>query len=288
MFAYVFRFRWWSLLPFLIFVTLRAGTGGRGPLISAILFIVLLYLFHHRRQWLTGLSLALSGLALLLFRIVGDYRRVGFGALFGGETNGQRLNDYRLLESMDWGNLEFYEYLVHVVPKRTGTYDYFASLLQLFTEPIPRVLWSGKPVGAPVKLFNLLDYGSPMGITFSLPGSGWLELGWVGIVIMCVAFAWLYGKSYDKFMGGKQTPFALFLYCAFMMSAIVAFRDGLLITIARQSLFFLAPVFVMQAIAMGYGVGKAKRRRDQGSEAANEARTPRERRRLRAATLDAV
>src|SRR5205085_1509407 len=36
MFAYVMRFRWWSFLPLLVFILVKAGTGGRGPFIAAI------------------------------------------------------------------------------------------------------------------------------------------------------------------------------------------------------------------------------------------------------------
>jgi oligosaccharide repeat unit polymerase len=290
MIAYVFRFRWWSLLPFLTFVLLRAGTGGRGPFISAAFFVILLYLFANRRKWLTGLSLAIGAAGLLLFRIVGDYRKIGFDAVFGSDPRGEQVTELRFLESMDWGNIEFFEYIVHVVPKRTGTYDYFASMLQLFTEPIPRVLWSDKPIGAPIKFFNMHDYGRPVGMTYSLPGSGWLELGWAGIVIMCLAFAWLYGKAYDKFMNGSQSPFSVMLYAAFMMSAIVAYRDGLILTVARQSLFFLAPVIVAQGLAISYGaVPRAPWRPAIPAPpeiAPPEALSPRERRRLRAAMLD--
>lgn len=290
MFAYVFRFRWWSLLPFLAFVLLRAGTGGRGPFISATLFIILLYLFYHRRKWLTASSIALSLFALALFRVVGDYRSVGFKSLFAPDTRAEVPEDMRFLESMDWANLEFFEYLVYTIPQRTGTYDYFASLLQLFTEPIPRVLWADKPIGAPVKFFNLLDYGTPYGMTYSLPGSGWVELGWAGIVIMSVAFAWIYGKAYDRFMGATQTPFTMMLYCALAMSSIVAYRDGLILTIARQSLFYLAPVLMMQLLAKGYGIRSPASSREPVCESRGDglalARTPRERRRERAAGLD--
>jgi len=289
MFAYVFRFRWWSMLPFFLFVILRAGTGGRGPFIAAIFFMVLLYLYYRRRKWLTATTVGLGALALVLFRLVGDYRKVGFQALASGEAPGRDIQRLRFLESMDWANLEFYEYLVHVVPERSGAYGYFVSLLQLFTEPIPRVLWEGKPIGAPIKLFNLFDYGSPYGATYSLPGAGWMELGWLGIVIMCVAFAWLYGKAYDRFMGGRQSPFVVTLYCAFATTLVVAVRDGLVVSIARQGLFYLAPVLVMQLFAIAYGPSAASRGANvpEGTQAPTNPAVlrPQERRRRRAAEL---
>ncbi len=296
MFAYVHRFRIWALLPFIIFVVLRAGTGGRGPFISATVFIVLLYLFHRRRRWLNATTVVLGGFMLTLFRLVGDYRSVGFQQLFANDSRVEGPRQTRFLESMDWANLEFYEFVVYAVPQRTKTYDYFASLLQLFTEPIPRVLWPDKPIGAPIKMFNLLDYGRPYGATLSLPGSGWYELGWAGIVILCAAFAWLYGRAYNRFMRAEQTPFAVMLYCAFMMSAVVAFRDGLIITVARQSLFYLAPVVVMEMLARAYGAGRrassgaipAPMPHRPAAEVPISASTPRERRRSMAARLDGL
>jgi len=286
MFAYVFRFRWWSILPFVAFVILRAGTGGRGPFIAATFFFILLYLYHSRQRWLTATTVALGGLALVLFRLVGDYRLSGFQELFAGKTAGENVERLRFLESMDWANLEFFEYLVHVVPKRTETYGYFVSVLQLFTEPIPRVLWEDKPIGAPIKLFNLFDYGTPYGGTYSLPGAGWLELGWVGIVILCVVFAWLYGKAYNRFMDRPQSPYTVMLYCAFLATLIVAVRDGLLITVARQALFYVAPVFAMQLFAIAYGVAgrPATDEPEAGTPGAETlATSPQERRKLRAA-----
>ena len=34
--AWIFRFRWWAFLPLIVFILARAGTGGRGPFIVAL------------------------------------------------------------------------------------------------------------------------------------------------------------------------------------------------------------------------------------------------------------
>lgn len=45
MFAWLNRFRWWSLMPLLIFVVLRAGTGGRAPFVFACAAVAVLFLY---------------------------------------------------------------------------------------------------------------------------------------------------------------------------------------------------------------------------------------------------
>lgn len=286
--AYIFRFRWWSLLPFAAFVVVRAGTGGRGPFIAAIFYLTLLYLFTRRRRWVTASSAVLAALGMTLFRIVGNDRGAAIQALMGLSPQRGEVHPERFLESMDWANLEFFEYLVHSIPGRTGTYDYFASLLQVFTEPIPRALWIDKPIGAPIKLFNLFDYGFPIGMTFSLPGAGWYELGWVGVVVLTVAFAALYGTAYNRFARSNQTPFGLMLYGAFATTSIIAFRDGQVLSILKQSLFYLTPVVILEAVARAYRYRGAEAAwhsaglRGRRPPASSAPLTPRERRHARA------
>ncbi|MEO6552465.1 MAG: O-antigen polymerase [Croceibacterium sp.] len=287
MIAYVFRFRWLSLLPFAVFVFFRAGTGSRGAFISAIFFLILLFLHSQRRRWITARALGLGAIGVIMFRLVGNDRGAAIQSLLGWHPAEVYLHPLRFLESMDWANMEFFEYLVYAVPQRTGTYDFFLSLLQIVTEPIPRALWSGKPIGAPIKLFNLFDYGFPIGMSYSLPGAGWIELGWGGVIAMCAGFAWIYGRAYNRFMTSTQSPFAVMLYAAFACTSIVAFRDGLVLTILKQALFYLAPVLLMGAVAHFYRFQGAvpsapvNRRAQRRGAVARDAETPKERRRAR-------
>ena len=169
--AWTFRFRWWSLLPLILFVTVRAGTGGRGPFIVACAAAGLLWLFDSKRRWPALWTLALIVPLTAGFYILGQERGAVRTFLDDGKVI-ELQEKTGFMETMDWANMEFFEYIVETVPRKTGTYGYFVDNLQVFTEPVPRVLWTGKPIGAPIKMYNLFDYGNPIGMTYSLPGYG--------------------------------------------------------------------------------------------------------------------
>lgn len=250
--AWIYRFRLVTILPIVAFVVLRAGTGGRAPFIAALAMIALMYFYERREKLPTLKVMALSALALLAFVSVGSDRGAGVRQMFGLEADqsGQQSEvRARFMEGMDWGNLEFFEYIVYVVPKRSGTYDYFLGNLQLFTEPVPRALWSGKPIGPPIQRVNLVDYGRPYGMTRSVPGEGWYAWGWFGVVIWCGLWGLALGRIYRGFVQGPQNALHTAAYMVFLPILILAYRDGSLVTVFRQGLFYFFPVLVWIAIA---------------------------------------
>jgi len=191
---------------------------------------------------------------LFLFQIVGVDRGTTIRQWFIEDRssladNVDRLKELRFLEGMDFANLEFFEYLVYAVPQRTGTYGYFLDNLQLLTQPIPRVLWSGKPVGPPIQLFSLFDYGYPIGMTYSLPGEGWVQLGYLGVIIWCALFGWLFGLGYNRFQKSSHGNPIVLTYLLFLPLSLTFFRDGFLLTIVQTAVFFLFPVWLIVRIA---------------------------------------
>lgn len=250
-FAWFFRFRWYSFLPLAMFVLFKATSGGRGSFVLAIVLTGLFYFYDKRIKMPTFKVAVVAGLALSLFAAIGQDRGYGLREALGFENQGVSYasdNASRLLEGMDFANMEYFEYVVHVVPQRSGTYDYFLSNLQVLTEPIPRVLWPGKPVGAPIKTVLWFDYGTPYGFTMSMPGVGWYELGWLGVIIWCGLCGWGLGAFYNWFAKGEQSVFSVTLYLTSLTSLIIAYRDGLLLTFLRGELFYLAPILVMLAV----------------------------------------
>jgi oligosaccharide repeat unit polymerase len=252
-FAWLGRFRLVSLIPLAMFVVVRGSTGGRGPLISALVMTLLLYLYE-RRLKLPALRLALAGAAVVaLFSFIGEDRghtlRVAMGIDMAEEVFSDRVNDEKFMESMDIANMEFFEYIVWVVPQRSGTYDYFLNNLQVLTEPIPRVLWPGKPIGSPIPTVRLWDYGSPIGMTSSLPGMGWYSLGWIGVIIWCGLWGYILGAVYRRYWNGDQSTIKTAAYMVLIASLIVSVRDGGLLTIVKQTGAYIAPVFVWFLLA---------------------------------------
>ena len=251
--AWTFRFRWWSLLPLIVFVTARAGTGGRGPFIVACAAAGLLWMFDNKRRWPALWTFAVIIPFVAGFYVLGQDRSAVRSILDNGTIVEVR-EQTGFMESMDWANMEFFEYLVETVPRKTGTYDYFVDTLQVFTEPVPRVLWKDKPIGPPIKMFNLFDYGTPFGMTYSLPGYGWIQLGYLGVVLWCGLWGYGLGAVYSRFMRSRQSNFQVAFYFAFLPIFIIAFRDGGLLTIMRTGVFYLTPVLIWLGAARALGI----------------------------------
>lgn len=256
--AWLFRFSLIAFLPLVMFIVFRAGTGGRSAVVAALGAVGLLYLYEKRRRWPSTLVMVALPAIALLFSTVGSDRgasiRRAIGSDMSADISERYRSDTRPLEGMDFANLEYLEYLVYMVPQRSGTYGYFNDLLQIFTEPVPRALWPGKPVGAPFSRFSFFDYGKPIGMTRSMPGEGWYSLGWAGVVAWCAFCGFALGTIYRRFVEGPQSTFKAVAYMIFLASLIVSYRDGQLVTVFRQGLFFMAPIVLWWLLARGLGV----------------------------------
>ena len=162
-------------------------------------------------------------------------------------------------DNLDYANLEFLQYLIAYIPKQTGNYTYFSQALQVFTEPIPRMWWPGKPIGAPIKFFNLFDYGFPIGITFSLPGDGWQSLGYAGVAIYCFLAGLLLGWLYYKFAKSQKTIFQVCAYVVCLPLVIQWARDGILLSLFKFALFPILPIllwYLLYRLLAGQAVAK--------------------------------
>ena len=253
-FAYLNRFKLWSLLPFVAFAILRLGTGGRGDFISGLLMLGALFLFDQRRKWPTPRTMMVAAVAAVLFVGVVQDRGAAIRELFGIEgINEARVGwgtHYKPFEHSDTAMLEAFQYVVYVVPQRSGSYDYFANNLRIITEPIPRALWPEKPYGSPVSFFNLYDYGTPIAMVLSMPGIGWYSLGYLGVAIWSALFAWFFGACYRSFAAGNQSNFATMSYAIVLGVAPLAFRDGLLLTILKLMFAYYLPLLLLLALVM--------------------------------------
>lgn len=265
LFAWITGFRWYSFLPILIFFLLAGGSGVRGPFVLAGVAITLLWLYDRHRKWPTMKAIVLLVAVAMVFTAIGQDRGRSVRALFVSNqiergSDASFSDERRFLEGMDTGNLEYIEYLIYAVPQRSNTYGYFVNNLQIFTEPIPRALWSGKPVGEPIRMLNLFDYGFPIGMTRSLPGEGWFNLGYVGVAIWCGLFGMIWGRAYEWFARGKPTDLRLIAYMIFLPLSILFFRDGVLITMLRFGLFLIFPLIVLNFLTKVYSIGAYRKK----------------------------
>ena len=257
--AWLFRFRLVAIAPLIGFVVLRAGSGGRGPFVTALVSASLFYLYEKRSLVPNLKTMALAAILAFGFVQIGSDRGMSLRGIFGSQSDFReiRVSNLKFGEGMDFANLEFLEYLVTIIPERTKTYGYFNDVLQVFTEPVPRVLWSGKPFGAPFERISLFDYGRPNGMTRSMPGEGWYSLGWAGVVIWCGLCGYVLGWVYRRFVQSAQNTFQVAAYIMFLPILIVAYRDGQLVTVFRQAIFFVGPILLWLGFAKLFKVRMA-------------------------------
>lgn len=250
--AWSSRFRPLAFIPFLSFLALRLTVGwSRYTFILTTLSLALLFLFESRRKWLAPWML-LGGLLLLgTFNALSAQRSLIADWIKGVDTQMPEFASQRegFFDKLDFANLEFVEYLVSVIPEQTGTFNYFTDVLEIFTAPVPRVFWSEKPVGPPIQLYNINDYGFPVGITLTLVGEGWQGLGYAGVLFWCGFGGVLWGGVYRWFVRHRNSTFSVLYYCLLLPLCIQWYRDGLLLNLVKFPLFFLLPVAIAQSVA---------------------------------------
>jgi hypothetical protein len=249
--AYLFRFKWWALLPGILYVAYRAYLGwGRWAVVVTIISLLFLYLYTSGRKWPKGRHIAFAIPVAVLFITLGvsrDLLKVALDAWLQGyelppiDSIGDSIGIIAALDSLDFANFEYLCYVVSAIPDQTGTFSYGTQYLQLFTEPIPRVLWENKPIGQPVKLFELNDYGNFRGLTVSLPGDAWMSGGWIGLLITMVLVSRLLGWAFDAFLSRQREHGARMIYLITCPLMIQLFRDGG-ISIFKFLLFVLTPL----------------------------------------------
>lgn len=247
LFAWIMRFRLIAILPVMGIVAVRAGLGSRGPMVAILAMVTLLYAYEKRVRRPTLKVLAVFVLAATIFRLVGDDRE-GLVRMITQPADSVQMvggdEGKGPLESMDYANSVFMEYLVGVVPEKSGGYNYFMDIMEVFTAPIPRAWWPGKPAGSPIMLVNLFDYGTPIGMTISLPGEGWYSLGWLGVIVWCGLWGALLGRWYERFASGQLGIYGTLAYMTFFPVLIVGFRDGVLMSVLKQAFWYLTPVLL--------------------------------------------
>lgn len=256
------RFRWYALLVLAPYMACRAYIGtSRWTIVLLFLALGLVYAWQHRRRWLPA-SLVLCVVPLfLLFNFLGANRTL-LQSYFKGEDfipAVQRLPGMSQLDRVkakfdgpDFANFDFLTYIVSRIPERTEAYTYGAQYLQLFTEPIPRKLWPGKPTGAPVRTFNLNDYGNFTGRTVTLVGDGWVSGGWIGVVLTMTLVGMVLGWCHRWFWRNADSVGITLLYTMGLAMLPQWFRDGG-ISIAKFLFWELSPLVLWLLITWVLG-----------------------------------
>jgi hypothetical protein len=233
----------------------------RWTLVLFFVALALAFCWQHKQKWFPVWMLLLAIPALMLFHELG-HRRGLVMALFNGETMSEVLSESAdetanlpaseqrriKYDTQDYANFDYLAFVVATVPERTGTYTYGSQYLQLFTEPIPRKLWPGKPLGAPVGFFSLNAYGNFYGLTASLPGDAWMSGGWLGLIITMGFFGGLWGWFHRWFWANNGSCLRAMIYLIALALSAQQFRDGG-ISIAKFLFWNLSPLILWAGVS---------------------------------------
>jgi hypothetical protein len=246
----VSRFHWLNAAPVAAYIGYRSWFGwSRFTIVLFFLVVVVVYCWQRRLKWPPQWALVAAIPLLFLFDALGrnrDYLKAFFQGnpvpavqFDPGMTRAQRFK--QRFDTVDFGNFDFLAFIVAMVPERTETYTYGTQYLQLFTEPIPRKLWAGKPIGAPVSFFNLNSYGNFIGLTYSLCGDGWMSGGWIGLVITMSLIGGFLGWAHRWFCRHIESPMPTLFYLTALGMLPQWYRDGS-ISVAKFLLWTWLPL----------------------------------------------
>ncbi len=240
------RFRWPALVPLVPYILYRVYTGGsRWTIVLLFLVIALVYAWQKRSKWPPLWAVLCAFPVFLLFKTIGDNRQFLGDFLRGQEWKHEASvgqEDWKTkYDNPDFANFDYLAFVMAAVPEQTGTYTYGAQYLQLFTEPVPRKLWKDKPVGAPVRLFNLNNYGNFLGLTISVVGDGWINGGWIGLALTMTMVGGLLGRAHRWFWKHSSSSIPCLFYLIGLAMLPQWFRDGG-ISIAKFLFWNLIPL----------------------------------------------
>ncbi len=246
------RFRLWSFVPFLAYLAIHVYIGwGRWAIILSVAMLGLLALYRKRQRWIRPSWIIIGLATFVLFQQLGQNRDY-FKEVISGEPHDEDVLDRNRpwvdqFDGLDFANFDYLAYIVDIVPDKSDTYSYFTQYLQLFTEPIPRILWPGKPIGPPIDLVNLNNYGNFVALTESLVGDGWVSYGWFGVFVTLALVGYITLRLHRWFWSGDATNFKILAYCTFLPLTMQWFRDGG-ISIAKFVMFAVMPLVLWQII----------------------------------------
>ena len=249
------RFKWVGWLPLIVYVGYRSYCGwARWTIVLLFLALAVIYAWQKCIRWLPVWSVLLAIPLFILFQTLGQNREY-FQTLLSGEALPQTIEAMSPQEKLktkydtqEFANFDYLCYVVKLVPDRTGTFTYGTQYLQLFTEPIPRKLWPGKPLGSPIGMFSLNQYGNFVGLTVSFPGDAWMTGGWIGLLIVMGLLGLALGRAHRWFWAHSSNPICALFYLVALAMLPNWYRDGG-VGIAKFLLWNWLPLIVWLAIS---------------------------------------
>lgn len=248
---YCYGFRPWLTVPMGLYLAVMALQGShRFRVIIPVIMLVMIYLDRHRLRWprLPMLALLLA-LGVLFFPLKQIGRAVRDGTSFTTllETSQESLAAVQSGAQGDANLLDTVAATLTLVDE-TG-YFYGKTYLAILVNPIPRVLWPGKP-GLADWLDDISTPGRPLalcGMTTSLLGESYANFGYLGLLLIPLGFAYASGRFYFSAYRSPYDSVRRFTYLIVACNLIQVYRDGL-ISLVVFPLIQMVPMVAVVAL----------------------------------------
>ncbi|MCF7702177.1 O-antigen polymerase [Loktanella sp. M215] len=228
----LFRPNIWNMSAVIVFLT-SAILEGRGRFIIIYFLLgLIIYYFQRPKVSQTTKVAVLSSftvLALVLISLGGLYRQVvrSLGDITWSDFDVvDFINRTPMGDSQEFGMFEFLSYIAKYYPDHDYGYSFFTQYLEVFTKPIPRALWPGKPVGSPIQLVDLDYFGNFQGLTQSMVGAGWLSFGLLGVFLLAFVSGFMMQRFFRFAARNWQDPSIRSIYIVALPIGVQWFRDG--------------------------------------------------------------
>lgn len=197
---------------------------GRRDAVSMFLAIAWMGYWAHLRYRsggrqlavLTGL-LVVAGFFILSYSAIRskDYTREGTGiatraqqlgqiATGGGGGGGSLLDAQSLSMIFVQDTPLNTSYIMHSFPRDHALFP-FNGIAYFVTNPIPRALWEGKPLGIGTEMQKILGTGGNLGV--GIIGHGWIEFMFPGVVLYAAVFGLLYAVLDNSMIQRANNPY---------------------------------------------------------------------------------
>ncbi|WP_130218806.1 hypothetical protein [Bradyrhizobium genosp. SA-3] len=229
-------------------------TVGRSRFVFVYWAITVLILVLIRSKLNARKLLVFAPLAAILitsFVLLGQNRAAIREMVLGGDSKPQVSDTWNRaspLDTLDMSTFEVQTALIDAVPRLTDSFSYFTQHLRILTEPIPRALWSDKPLGNPIEFFDINRFVNLTSLSTGWYGEGWLSYGILGVLTTCVIYVALSSFALRILLmnGG---PNAAFVYIVLIPLHLQWMRDGVLISILKFTLFLTLPAIIAAVVA---------------------------------------
>ena len=229
-----------------------ALNSARYSFVTAILFLAAVQVFRSRRRWFSPIILIVVA---AVYVIAMPLKQIKTAILTGGGLDGARdtiTSYYRNIlanEDIEKNDIHFLDMCAAGMTAVDDHGKFFlgASLYPVLVNPIPRQLWPEKP------RFNdyLVEISTPdrplatTGATLMLIGDGYLNFGYLGVIIVPCIAAYYLGRLYFRAICYPHLSLARFGYVVIWSISVQIFRDGLESAIAYTFIFGMPLMFVV-------------------------------------------